>query len=263
VSGNQRDQSKCAQRQNGSIIIVGQQTLMRAGVVALLQNSPYKVVASLPSASMINASSSTSKEPQLAIVTSGTRESELAENIQVLRARFPVLRIIVVAATDVPVDYHKVSLLGVNGYLADVRSREILLKSLDLASSNHLLVVAPRTVPVAAETGWSGKLRDNDDRSSNISTNGAEAKLPLLSNREQQIIYRLVRGDSNKHIARLLSITESTVKVHLKTLLQKITARNRTQAAIWALANGYSKDIDEAGAVSALPSKESRLTSAA
>jgi two-component system nitrate/nitrite response regulator NarL len=38
-------------------------------------------------------------------------------------------------------------------------------------------------------------------------------------------------------IARELGITEAVVKVHLKRLLRKIRVENRTQAAIWALAN--------------------------
>jgi two-component system nitrate/nitrite response regulator NarL len=41
-------------------------------------------------------------------------------------------------------------------------------------------------------------------------------------------------------IARELAISEATVKVHLKGLLRKLKARNRTQAAIWAMENGYA-----------------------
>jgi two-component system nitrate/nitrite response regulator NarL len=42
-------------------------------------------------------------------------------------------------------------------------------------------------------------------------------------------------------IARELAISEATVKVHLKGLLRKLKARNRTQAAIWAMENGYGE----------------------
>ncbi len=45
----------------------------------------------------------------------------------------------------------------------------------------------------------------------------------------------LAVGLQNKLIARELSITEGTVKVHVKGLLRKTGARNRTQLAIWAL----------------------------
>jgi DNA-binding CsgD family transcriptional regulator len=63
---------------------------------------------------------------------------------------------------------------------------------------------------------------------------------PHLSGREQQVLTCLAHGETNKEIARsLFNITESTVKVHLKAILRKIGANNRTKAAIWALMNGY------------------------
>jgi len=61
-----------------------------------------------------------------------------------------------------------------------------------------------------------------------------------LSAREHQILRCLLEGQSNKMIALKLNITEATVKVHLKSLLRKINATNRTQAAIWAMNNGMS-----------------------
>jgi two-component system, NarL family, nitrate/nitrite response regulator NarL len=47
----------------------------------------------------------------------------------------------------------------------------------------------------------------------------------------------LALGSSNKVIAYDLSITEATVKVHVKSILRKIHASNRTQAATWAVTN--------------------------
>jgi len=63
-----------------------------------------------------------------------------------------------------------------------------------------------------------------------------------LSAREAQILGGLLRGHSNKMIANELSITEATVKVHLKSLLRKIGCSNRTQAAIWAMNNGFAAE---------------------
>jgi two-component system, NarL family, nitrate/nitrite response regulator NarL len=63
-----------------------------------------------------------------------------------------------------------------------------------------------------------------------------------LSERELQILDGLVKGHANKVIARTCDITEATVKVHMKSILRKIRATNRTQAAIWALKNGFSVD---------------------
>jgi DNA-binding CsgD family transcriptional regulator len=70
------------------------------------------------------------------------------------------------------------------------------------------------------------------------SQNGTEQRKERLTGRETTILRRVALGESNKMIARQFGISESTVKVHIKTILRKIRARNRTQAAIWAFENG-------------------------
>ena len=68
-------------------------------------------------------------------------------------------------------------------------------------------------------------------------TSPPRSDVDRLSPRERETLSLLVEGHSNKGIARILGITEATVKVHLKSLLRKISVENRTQAAIWALSN--------------------------
>lgn len=63
-----------------------------------------------------------------------------------------------------------------------------------------------------------------------------------LSERELQILDSLVKGHANKVIARTCAISEATVKVHMKSILRKIQVANRTQAAVWALEQGYCGD---------------------
>jgi two-component system nitrate/nitrite response regulator NarL len=82
------------------------------------------------------------------------------------------------------------------------------------------------------------------------STNGAGASNqqrvsalqhhPRLTQREAQVLDGLVQGQSNRMIARTCDVTEATVKAHMKSILRKIRVKNRTQAAIWAMANSYA-----------------------
>jgi two-component system nitrate/nitrite response regulator NarL len=46
-----------------------------------------------------------------------------------------------------------------------------------------------------------------------------------------------MEGESNKVIAKKLGIAEATIKVHVKTILRKVRAQNRTQAALWGTAH--------------------------
>jgi DNA-binding NarL/FixJ family response regulator len=55
-----------------------------------------------------------------------------------------------------------------------------------------------------------------------------------LTPREREVLGLVVRGLSNKLIARELDISERTVKAHLGSVFQRIGVTDRTQAALWA-----------------------------
>lgn len=61
----------------------------------------------------------------------------------------------------------------------------------------------------------------------------------VLTERERQVLQELCHGLSNKEIARKLSISEPTVKVHAQAVFRKIGARNRTHAAMLARGQGF------------------------
>jgi LuxR family maltose regulon positive regulatory protein len=55
----------------------------------------------------------------------------------------------------------------------------------------------------------------------------------MLSQREHEVLRRIADGDSNKMIARALSLSPHTVKRHVANILDKLGARSRSQAAAW------------------------------
>jgi two-component system nitrate/nitrite response regulator NarL len=59
-----------------------------------------------------------------------------------------------------------------------------------------------------------------------------------LSPREQELLREIVRGASNKEIARRLSIAETTVKIHVQHILRKLNLSSRVQVAVWASERG-------------------------
>jgi two-component system, NarL family, nitrate/nitrite response regulator NarL len=87
--------------------------------------------------------------------------------------------------------------------------------------------------PPAAATGHPPVLWIRQGNGAPVRTERPPAS--MLSPRETSILHLLREGAPNKLIARQLSLTEATVKVHLKSILRKIRVNNRTQAAIWAM----------------------------
>jgi len=61
---------------------------------------------------------------------------------------------------------------------------------------------------------------------------------PSLTRRERQILEFLLKGSSNKEIARALELEEVTIKMHVRGVFRKLGARNRTQAAMRAVELG-------------------------
>lgn len=59
-----------------------------------------------------------------------------------------------------------------------------------------------------------------------------------LSRREMQILDSLCEGQQNKEIAHMFGIQEVTVKMHMRSIINKLGAKNRTHAAMIALRNG-------------------------
>lgn len=60
-----------------------------------------------------------------------------------------------------------------------------------------------------------------------------------LSQREQEVLVLIVEGHSNPEIARMLYISLSTVKVHIRSIMTKLAVDDRVQAAVVALRSGW------------------------
>ena len=78
-----------------------------------------------------------------------------------------------------------------------------------------------------------------NDRSAAPAVRSEPRRNLRFSGQQIKILDYLVQGDSNKMIARRLGNTEATVKVQMKALLRKLGLQNRTQAAVWAVTNGF------------------------
>ena len=87
------------------------------------------------------------------------------------------------------------------------------------------------------------RLARSDDAKNGAIDRTTSRRIPHdLSEREEEILKSVVKGHSNKMIARTCGVTDATIKVHMKSILRKIRVANRTQAAIWALEQGYGAD---------------------
>ncbi|MBI5879823.1 MAG: response regulator transcription factor [Chloroflexi bacterium] len=74
---------------------------------------------------------------------------------------------------------------------------------------------------------------------SSASVDFPEDSFVPLSSREMEILQQIGRGQSNKEIAKELGISRQTVKNHMTSILRKLSVEDRTQAALYALRQGW------------------------
>lgn len=137
------------------------------------------------------------------------------EAIAAIRAEFPHARIIVLTTYAGDVQAAAALKAGAAGYLLKNMVRKELIETIRAVHAGK------RRVPAEIATEIAEHVADD-----------------ALTEREVQILRRVAAGKSNKVIAAELAIAEGTVKTHMKSILPKLDASDRTHAVMIALKRG-------------------------
>jgi two-component system, NarL family, nitrate/nitrite response regulator NarL len=237
-----------------STVIVTPRVILREGIAFLLQNTRYKVVASAAGPAELPPGRCPKGQSTLAIVGIDLQNGnldEFADSIRLLRSLLPDGKVVLVAETDGCIDLQRVRALSPDACIFNLGSRDALIKVLELTFLDQRVFVlgdsmAKTASDSSAKTASNGHVPNSaggppSSNSYGLGTNGHTS----LSPREHQILISLAKGGSNKAIARLYNLSEATVKVHLKAILRKTKTHNRTQAAIWAIEQGFQDHFSE------------------
>lgn len=199
--------------------------LLRSGLRAQLEGKGFEVAAEAGTVAEIARINGDAQAPHLIILD----YAQGCDAVAALKSMQPQARTIVFAESAELSHLADMFSAGADGYLLKSISPSALIESL------RLVALGEKVFP-SMLTDFLGAMRANQVNANERVRVGDVA----LSQRELDIIRRLADGYSNKSIAKELSITEATVKVHLKTVLRKLGATNRTQVAIWAVQHGLT-----------------------
>lgn len=214
--------------QNVEILVIDANRLFREGLKQLLDGSGFTFVAEAETIEEGLQKLADGVHPKVALVDFNAATDDITL-LHRLREKGLDMKLVVLAAdTDNVLNLARCFEAGADAYLLKSISSEALKQSIEL------VLLGEKVFP----TRLAGMLIGGEDRRPTT----AAAELDNLSSRENQILRCLLEGHPNKVIAKKLNITEATVKVHLKGVLKKINAANRTQAAIWALNNGLTRE---------------------
>jgi DNA-binding NarL/FixJ family response regulator len=132
-----------------------------------------------------------------------------------IRAEFPAARVIVLTTYEGDVLVQRALRAGASGYLLKSAVRTDLVDVIRAVHAGQRRI-QPEVALKLAEFVTEG----------------------TLSEREINVLKLIAEGNSNKHIARQLDITEGTVKTHVKSILSKLRANDRTHAATLGMERG-------------------------
>ena len=214
------------------VVLVGMNNLFLQGLRHLLDPAQFSITgesSDLASwSALLQQSPAPDLVPDLLLADLNGCDEDDLENVQRVRSTFEDIRVVVLANELCLTNMARLLRAGVDGYLLKDLSAEALSLSL------LLVIKGEKALPSTL-----ARVLADDPRTD--AANGASLRAQKrLTEREEQILRCLLHAYSNKHIARALNISEGTVKVHLKSLMKKIAAGNRTQAALWARNNGIA-----------------------
>ena len=133
-----------------------------------------------------------------------------------MRKRYPDIPIVILSGSIRHQDMSSALEHGANGYLAKTLGGDAMLNAL------RLVMAGEKFIPSA--------LYDEAGSANEGSDLPSDSPLRSLTPREMDVLEHLIEGKANKEIAALLDLQVVTVKLHMKGILRKLGAANRTHA---------------------------------
>lgn len=194
-------------------MLVDDHPLMRRGINQLLSfEEQFEVVAEASNGTEAVAKAH-ENELDLILLDLNMKGMSGLDTLKALRADGCEASIVILTVSDSPADIEAIVKAGADGYLLkDTEPDELveLLEKAHLGDKAYSSVVAKYLLQREESTDVFDELTD----------------------RERQILQEVARGFRNKQIADRLFISESTVKVHMKSLLKKLKVPSRTAATV-------------------------------
>ena len=197
------------------ILTVDDHPLMRAGVAALLGSEPDIAIVAEASDGREAIEQFRVHRPDITLMDLQMPGMRGIETIAAIRTEFPDARIVVLTTYSGDVQALRAIRAGASGYLLKSMLRKELLETIRAVHAGQ------RRIPPEIANEIVGRVSSD-----------------ALTGREIQVLHGIAAGNANKVIAGQLGISEETVKGHVKNILAKLGANDRTHAVTIAIKRG-------------------------
>ena len=159
------------------------------------------------------------------------------EGLKSIKAKHRDLPVAIMSGLATRDDVHACMAAGADGFFPKTLSGQALVSAVNLVLTGEKFMPHNET----ANAAYNFNKKQMKQNKSGPTPGGRDIH---LTPREYEVMKYLLKGASNKLIARGLDISVVTVKLHVKNICQKLNAKNRTQAALFATDLGLVKERD-------------------
>lgn len=219
-----------------TVVIVDDHPLFRQGVADALSINPGLNVIGQAAHGERGLEMITSLKPAVAVVDVNLPGMNGQQITHELSAEKVPTRVILMTAYDDGEQMLHAAIAGAAAFCSkDIQPEMLMDLVLAVAGGNY--VMDGQTMNSREFEAWLNHQLESVRRSY------SEPGSPFhpLSDREMEVLVRVVEGKSNKEIASLLGISHQTVKNHITSILRKFGVEDRTQAVVYALKRGWVK----------------------
>lgn len=206
------------------VLIIDDHSLFRSGIRLVLERQDDFELVGEAGSGLEGVKDAKRLNPDVILLDLHMPDLSGLETIPLLQDEAPDAQIVMLTVSEDAEDLLEALRIGARGYLLKNIDTDFLRQSIRRAAAGES-VMSPH---------MAGKLAD----AMRTPVKGTAPENVKLSPREKEIIVKLARGDSNKEIARELSLSESTVKIHVQGILRKLNLASRVQAAVYAVEHG-------------------------
>jgi DNA-binding NarL/FixJ family response regulator len=197
------------------VFSVDDHPLLREGIAAVINNQPDMVIVAQAATAQEAIEQYRNYRPHVTLMDLRLPDMSGIETLIAIRSEFPDARIIMLTTFEGDVEVKRALEAGARGYM---------LKSMppkDLVEVVRQVHAGKKSIPAQLAAQLAEHMSDE-----------------LLTEREVEVLGQIAGGNRNRDIAERLFISEETVKVHIKHIMEKLGASDRTQAVAIGVRRG-------------------------
>jgi DNA-binding NarL/FixJ family response regulator len=203
------------------ILVADDHSLFRDGIISLLEAGGLEVVGQAGDGQSA-VEKAVQLNPDLILLDINMPGMNGLEALKLIKAQLPDIKVVMLTVSDEEENLLQAIQEGADGYLLKHLNGSEFLQMLKGLEHGEAAITRSMTTRLLKHVGRAKTVQVEQ----------------VLSEREIEVLRLVADGKSNRFIAEALSVSENTVKFHIKNILQKLGVSNRTEAVTFALQNG-------------------------